>query len=165
MALQRSVVDKLALENTRKLAERLRASTWPRSVVCLDESDALICAIAVERYIKQEEGLMRDRDECAAKATVAGQDYLNKASPVAGDPLRQDGFDFGYALHCLRQGRRIARRRWGHCDMFLALHTPAAHERMTDPYVYIRSPHGTVEPVHLCNLDLLATDWYDAGPA
>ena len=76
--------------------------------------------------------------------------------------------DFGWALHCLKQGKAVARKGWNGKGIYIKLQTPDVNSKMTLPYVYIvtnglvtdnpNAPKGTV-PWLASQTDMLAEDW------
>lgn len=66
---------------------------------------------------------------------------------------------FGYALHRLKEGDRVARLGWNGRGMWLALQCPDRHSKMTLPYIYMRTVQGDLVPWLASQTDLLADDW------
>jgi hypothetical protein len=128
----------------------------------LDSGDAHTCVLALERYIKQEEGLMRYGE--VGRGQDEGCDTVNAATQqraYASDPC---GYDFSWALQMVKSGRRVARHGWNGRDMYIAVQTPDAHSKMGLPYLYLRTVQGALVPWLASQTDLLASDWHDLGP-
>lgn len=76
--------------------------------------------------------------------------------------------DFGWALHCLKQGKAVARKGWNGKGIYIKLQIPDVSSKMTLPYVYIvttglvtvnpNAPKGIV-PWLASQTDMLAEDW------
>ncbi len=76
--------------------------------------------------------------------------------------------DFGWALHCLKQSKAVARKGWNGKGIYIKLQTPDVNSKMTLPYIYIvtnglvtdnpNAPKGTV-PWLASQTDMLAEDW------
>jgi hypothetical protein len=76
--------------------------------------------------------------------------------------------DFGYALHLLREGKKVARSGWNGKNMWILMQVPDAHSKMTHPYLYIEYPsghpaypNGSRVPWLASQTDLLANDWFE----
>jgi len=67
--------------------------------------------------------------------------------------------DFGFALHALRLGQKVARAGWNGRDMWLALQVPDSGSKMTLPYIYMRTVSGDLVPWLASQTDLLSEDW------
>lgn len=67
--------------------------------------------------------------------------------------------DFGYALNCLKVGKKVTRPGWNGKGMWLALQTPDAGSKMTLPYIYMSTAQGALVPWLASQTDILATDW------
>lgn len=59
----------------------------------------------------------------------------------------------------MRAHNRVARKGWNGKGMWLALQTPDANSKMTEPYVYMSTAQGGLIPWLASQADLLATDW------
>ena len=78
------------------------------------------------------------------------------------------GVGIGTAIAYLKRGKRAARKGWNGKGIFIALHTPEAGKKTTQPYIYIDTcglktenkdaPKGVV-PWVASQTDLLAEDW------
>lgn len=76
--------------------------------------------------------------------------------------------DFGWALHQLRNGKRVQRAGWNGKGIFIELQRPDEHSKMTSPYIYIDTtglqtdnpdaPKSRV-PWLASQTDMLAEDW------
>lgn len=71
----------------------------------------------------------------------------------------QPSFDFGMALHRLRNGQRVTRDGWNGKGMYLELQVPDEHSKMKRPYIFIVPAPEFVVPWVASQADLLATDW------
>lgn len=76
--------------------------------------------------------------------------------------------DFGFALQCLRDGKKVNRAGWNGVGMWLQLQVPDLHSKMTLPYIYIEYPVNPAHHAHpfgcrvpwlASQTDLLAEDW------
>lgn len=67
--------------------------------------------------------------------------------------------DFGYALNCLKVGKKVTRVGWNGKGMWLALQVPDAGSKMTLPYIYMSTAQGALVPWLASQTDILATDW------
>ena len=47
--------------------------------------------------------------------------------------------DIGKAVKAMREGARVARPGWNGKGMWVALQTPDAHSKMSEPYVYMKT--------------------------
>lgn len=68
-------------------------------------------------------------------------------------------FGIGHAVKEMRDGKRVRRTGWNGKGMWLALQTPDAQSKMSEPYVYLRTAQGTLIPWNCSQADLLAMDW------
>lgn len=71
--------------------------------------------------------------------------------------------NFGKALEALKSGKTVRRQGWNGAGIFLALQTPDAKSKMTQPYIYIqttnpKAPKARV-PWLASQTDMLAEDW------
>ena len=73
--------------------------------------------------------------------------------------------DFGWALHKLRNGFKVARSGWNGKGLWVELQQPDEHSKMTLPYFYLNypsnaktSPNARV-PWLPSQTDILAEDW------
>ena len=83
----------------------------------------------------------------------------------------EENMDFGMAIGCLKDGRRMARRGWNGKGMWIELQIPDEHSKMTRPYIYHVAPKGSTNhygenpkefervPWLPSNTDILAEDW------
>lgn len=77
-------------------------------------------------------------------------------------------FDFGKAIHLLKEGHRLARKGWNGKGIYIELQNPDENSKMTQPYIYIvtnglvtdnpDAPKGIV-PWLASQTDMLAEDW------
>lgn len=87
-----------------------------------------------------------------------------------------NAMNFGQAIDALKNGYKVRRSGWNGTGIFIALQTPDADSKMTQPYIYIdtmglqtsnpSAPKGRV-PWLASQTDMLAEDWYvlhDATP-
>jgi hypothetical protein len=79
--------------------------------------------------------------------------------------VEKQGFDFGRALACLKDGLKVAREGWNGKGLWLELQVPDEHSKMTLPYIYINYPAdaiftpGARVPWLASQTDVLANDW------
>lgn len=66
---------------------------------------------------------------------------------------------FGEALAALWEGVGVTRLGWNGRGQVLRLMRPAAHARMTLPYIYIQTVQGHRVPWVASQTDILADDW------
>lgn len=73
--------------------------------------------------------------------------------------------DFGTALQVAKSGGKIARGGWNGKGLWVELQTPAAHSKMTLPYLFLNYPAdaqntpGARVPWLASQTDILAEDW------
>ncbi len=67
--------------------------------------------------------------------------------------------NFGYALDMLKAGNRVARLGWNGKGMWLALQPADESNRMTLPYIYMKTADDQLVPWLASQTDLLASDW------
>lgn len=73
--------------------------------------------------------------------------------------------DFGLALTALKEGHRVARSGWNGKGMWLEIQRPDLGSKMTLPYIYMTTPHGTdgrpynLVPWLASQTDMLSSDW------
>ena len=67
--------------------------------------------------------------------------------------------DFGFAIHALRLGQRVARDGWNGRGMYLALQVPDSGSKMTLPYIYMKTVQDDLVPWLASQTDLLGEDW------
>lgn len=74
--------------------------------------------------------------------------------------IQKDIFmDFGCALLCLKQGKRVARTGWNGKNMWVALQKPDQHSKMSLPYIYMYTADQKLVPWLASQTDILAEDW------
>jgi len=66
---------------------------------------------------------------------------------------------FGEALHCLKNGKKLARIGWNGKGMWIATQIPDADSKMTLPYVYMSTVYGDLVPWLCSQADMFAEDW------
>lgn len=71
--------------------------------------------------------------------------------------------DIGWVVSGLKRGLRFRRAGWNGKNMWIMLHTPDRGERMTEPYVYMRTAQGGLIPWLASQADLLAEDWEEVA--
>lgn len=76
--------------------------------------------------------------------------------------------NFGQAIQVLKSGGKVYRQGWNGVGMWLDLHVPDEHSKMTDAYVFIEypinpkhhaHPYGFRGPWTPSQTDMLAEDW------
>lgn len=67
--------------------------------------------------------------------------------------------DIGWAVLQLWEGNRIRRSGWNGKGMYLELQDVDATQKMTLPYVSMRTTQGDLVPWLCSQTDLLASDW------
>lgn len=79
--------------------------------------------------------------------------------------------DFGWALHQLRNGKRVQRAGWNGKGIFIELQRPDESSKMTSPYIFIDTTGLQTEnpdapksrvPWLASQTDMLAEDWQTA---
>ena len=68
-------------------------------------------------------------------------------------------FDFGSALHFLKDGGAVTRRGWNGKGMYLRLQRPDENSKMTLPYIYMCTVQDDLVPWLASQTDLLSEDW------
>lgn len=66
---------------------------------------------------------------------------------------------FGDALETLKFGGRVQRAGWNGKGMWLELQVPDEHSKMTLPYIYMSTAHGSLVPWLASQTDMIAEDW------
>jgi hypothetical protein len=71
------------------------------------------------------------------------------------------GISFEAALTKLKRGERVARAGWNGKGMWIALHNPDGKEgnKMTAPYIFMKTADGKLVPWLCSQTDMLASDW------
>lgn len=69
------------------------------------------------------------------------------------------GYNFGLALHALKDGKRVTREGWNGKNQWLELQVPDVNSKMKRPYIYISPVDGNLVPWVASQSDLLAEDW------
>ena len=78
--------------------------------------------------------------------------------------------NFGDAIHKLKAGHRVARKRWNGKEIFIGLQAPDENSNMTNPCIYMDiiglQTDNTVAPKNIVpwlasQTDMLADDWVD----
>lgn len=80
-------------------------------------------------------------------------------------------FDFGEAIHLMKQGRRVAREGWNGKGMFVMFCAAEGQPyELSDgmlvirrDYLYMKAADNTVVPWVASQTDILAEDWYIVG--
>lgn len=73
--------------------------------------------------------------------------------------------DFGWALDCLKTGKKLQRQGWNGKGLWIELQIPDANSKMTLPYLFINYPNdaentpGAKVPWLASQTDILAKDW------
>lgn len=67
--------------------------------------------------------------------------------------------DFGWAIDCLKDHKKVCREGWNGKGQYLELQVPDKHSKMTIPYIYIRTVQGDIVPWLASQTDMLAEDW------
>ena len=73
--------------------------------------------------------------------------------------MEQARFNFGEAIHALKEGNKVARIGWNGKDQFLELQVPDEHSKMGHPYIYISPVDKKLVPWLASQTDMLAEDW------
>jgi len=71
--------------------------------------------------------------------------------------------NFGWAIHELKAGRKLARKGWNGKGMWLKLQAPDEHSKMSLPYIYMKTACDNTVPWLASQTDVLAEDWEDVG--
>ena len=66
---------------------------------------------------------------------------------------------FGFALEALKKGWKLRRTGWNGSGMWIAIHEPSPHSKMTLPYIYMSTVQGGLVPWVASQTDILAEDW------
>lgn len=67
--------------------------------------------------------------------------------------------DIGWAIRGMKGGKKYARAGWNGKGMWIAMYAPSSGDRMTLPFVYMRTVQGELIPWLASQADLLAEDW------
>lgn len=94
---------------------------------------------------------------------MSAEDLTPTANPTQGR-MPGLGLDIGGAVAMLHGGSRVARGGWNGKGMWLELQRPDKDNKMTLPYVYMRTAQGDFVPWLCSQTDLLAQDWYALFP-
>jgi len=75
--------------------------------------------------------------------------------------------DIGWAVTAMLRGNRVCRSGWSGKNMWIAINNPSedqptTRQRMTRPYVYMKTAQGDYIPWLCSQADLLAGDWEEA---
>ncbi|MCZ0862275.1 DUF2829 domain-containing protein [Methanocorpusculum vombati] len=71
---------------------------------------------------------------------------------------------FSTALVALKAGFRVTRTGWNGKGMYLAMQCPDAHNKMTLPYIYIKTADDQLVPWIASQTDLITEDWFILAP-
>jgi len=66
---------------------------------------------------------------------------------------------FGEAIQEMKYGYRVARSGWNGKGMWLAICNPSETDRMTLPFVFMKTVQGELVPWNGNQLDMLSDDW------
>ena len=69
----------------------------------------------------------------------------------------------GWAVKAMLNARRVRRRGWNGKGMWLGYHEPDEDEKMTEPFIYMRTAQGGLIPWLASQADILANDWELVG--
>jgi hypothetical protein len=72
---------------------------------------------------------------------------------------KQEMFDFGCAINCLKNGHIVARKGWNGKGMWLALQIPDYNSKMSLPYIYMKTADNNYVPWLASQTDVLSEDW------
>jgi hypothetical protein len=67
--------------------------------------------------------------------------------------------NFGQAIEALKQGHRVSRSGWNGKGMWLELHVPDEHSKMSLPYIYMKTADDKLVPWLASQTDMLSDDW------
>lgn len=76
----------------------------------------------------------------------------------AGEVLRLRA-DIGWAVKAMREGALVQRAGWNGKGMHVGIHTPNAHDKMDEPFVFMFTAQARHIPWLASQADLLAVDW------
>ena len=68
-------------------------------------------------------------------------------------------YDFGGALHLLKNGHSLSRKGWNGKDMWIAMWWPNVMDVMTLPFIYMKTADDELVPWLCSQTDMLAEDW------
>jgi len=68
-------------------------------------------------------------------------------------------FDFGRALHLLKDGHQVQRIGWNGKGQYIRLQVPEENSKMNLPYIYISTVDDKLVPWIASQTDMLAEDW------
>lgn len=69
------------------------------------------------------------------------------------------GFDFGFALMCIKSGYCVSREGWNGKGQYVKLQVPDEHSKMSSPYMYLHNAQDKNVPWVPSTGDLFANDW------
>ena len=70
-------------------------------------------------------------------------------------------YDFGGALHLLKDGHYLSREGWNGKDMWIAMwYSDPAAGAMSLPFIYMKTVTGDTVPWLASQTDMLAEDWF-----
>lgn len=85
---------------------------------------------------------------------------------IGVDENGQGTLSFGDALGILKAGGAASRSGWNGKGMYIALQKPGTSwlgDKMTLPYIYLRTTTGDFVPWLASQSDMLADDWFGVG--
>lgn len=66
---------------------------------------------------------------------------------------------FSEALEILKKGKKITRKNWNGKGMYLKIYIPSNCEKITQPFIYIKTVGCDYIPWVASQSDLLSNDW------
>lgn len=68
---------------------------------------------------------------------------------------------FSEALEKLKKGKKVARSGWNGKGMYIKIYNPAPTEKMTLPYIFMKTVGCDYVPWLASQTDILSNDWIE----
>lgn len=101
----------------------------------------------------------------AGQKKMVGEGVITPRKTIRAEVEIPANRPFGFALECLKGGRKVTRHGWNGKGMWLELQHPDRNSKMTLPYVFLCYPRdderngGARVPWLASQTDMLAEDW------
>lgn len=67
--------------------------------------------------------------------------------------------NIGETIAGLKQGKNFARQGWNGKEMYISINLPKPQDKITEPFVYMKTADNKFIPWLCSQADLLAEDW------